>query len=199
MTEVAKKFMNMSIWIAIVIFMLRCCISWGEVKAAVDAKEIFKCGYTLFGFVGEAIGITAIIMACFNKWLWKYKPFKWLHDVPILAEKYEGKIRFKNAENIEEERNTTIRIEQTFLNISVKLGTEESSSNSVMAIIKEINGSQMLMYTYLNTPRAEIQDRSSIHYGTAMLNADNPEHLVGNYFTIRQSRGSMNLKAIVER
>ena len=57
----------------------------------------------------------------------------------------------------------------------------------------------MLIYTYLNTPRAEIQDRSAIHYGTAMLSIDDPKHLAGNYFTIRKSRGSMDLKAVYEK
>lgn len=196
MTKVAKKFMQMSVWVAIFIFIIRCFITWDEVRNAVDAKEIFKCGYTLFGYAGEAIGITAIFMTCFDKWLWKWKILGWLSaGMPVLAKRYIGNIRFV-WENVEQECDTAIEIEQTFLNVTVKLGTDESKSNSVMATISEINGSQMLMYTYLNVPRAEILDRSAIHYGTAMLYIDDPKHITGNYFTTRQSRGSMDLKAV---
>ena len=64
---------------------------------------------------------------------------------------------------------------------------------------KRIKGaSKMLIYTYLNTPRAEIQDRSAIHYGAAMLNVDDPKRLTGNYFTTRLSRGSMDFEEVVE-
>lgn len=198
MTEAAKKFMNMSIWITISIFIVRLCITWGEIKNAVDSKEIIRCCYILFGYAGEAIGIAAVFMACFNKWIWKWKPLNWiLGEMPILAQKYNGKIRFI-WENEEQERNITISIKQTFLKVIVKLGSDESNSNTVMATIIEINGSQMLMYTYLNIPRAELQDRSAIHYGTAMLDIDDPNHIIGNYYTTRQTRGSMDLKAVAE-
>ena len=196
MTETGRKYTSINVWVAIVIFVLRCCIGWCEVKAAVDGNEIAKCAYILFGYVGEAIGIAAIFMFCLNKWWWKYKPFAWLHHVPILAKEYNGRIRFKNIEGHEEECDTTIYIDQTFLNVTVKLGTCESKSNSIMATITTINDSQMLIYTYQNIPNAELQDRSAIHYGTAMLYLDDPKHITGNYFTTRKSRGSMDLKAV---
>ena len=137
-------------------------------------------------------------MACFNKWLWRWKPLNWLSGgMPILAKKYKGKIRF-HSDDGDPERESEIVIKQTFLNVIVKLRTEESSSNSVTATIKEENGSKMLIYTYLNIPRAEIQDRSEIHYGTAMLNVDDPKRLIGNYFTTRKSSGSMDFEEFVE-
>ena len=117
--------------------------------------------------------------------------------MPVLAKKYKGKIRFAQ-EDEEQERDSEIGIEQTFLNVTVKLGTDESSSNSVTATIKEENGSKKLIYTYLNTPRAEIQGKSAIHYGTAMLVVDNPKHLTGNYYTTRLSRGSLEFDALAE-
>ena len=115
--------------------------------------------------------------------------------MPVLAKRYKGKIRF-NREDRDQELDSEIGIDQTFLNIAITLETVESSSNSVTAAIKNENGSKMLIYTYLNTPRAEIQDRSAIHYGTAMLRVDDPKHLVGNYYTSRVSRGSMDFEAV---
>lgn len=198
MTELYKKFMTMSVWIAIILFALRCWIGWGDLSTAVSGKKVFECGYSIFGYAGEAIGFAAVFMACFNKWLWRWKPLNWLSGgMPILAKKYKGKIRF-HSDDGDPERESEIVIKQTFLNVIVKLRTEESSSNSVTATIKEENGSKMLIYTYLNIPRAEIQDRSEIHYGTAMLNVDDPKRLIGNYFTTRKSSGSMDFEEFVE-
>lgn len=198
MTEASKKFMTMSIWVAIIIFVLRCAISWGDLSTAVNDKKILDCGYAIFGYAGEAIGLAAIFMACFNKWLWKWKPLNLLAGgMPILAKQYKGKIRF-NRDGLDQERDSEIGIEQTFLNITVKLGTVESFSNSVTATIEIINNEMQLVYTYLNTPRAENQDRSAIHYGTAMLKVDDTKHLIGNYYTSRLSRGSMDFEAVEE-
>ena len=198
MTEASKKFMTMSIWSAVIVLIIRCLIGWTELSEFKVAGEIFKLTYTFIGYIGEAIAISSLFMWAFNKWWWKYKVFNFLAGgMPVLSKSYKGKIRFVWEEK-EQERGSEIGIEQTFLNVTVKLGTDESSSNSVTAVIKEENGSKMLIYTYLNTPRAEIQNRSAIHYGTAMLSIDDPKHLTGNYFTTRQSRGSMDFMAVEE-
>ena len=198
MTEASKKFMTMSIWVAIVLFALRCWIGLGDLSAVAIEKKILECGYSVFGYAGEAVGVTALFMAAFNKWLWRWKPFNFVSGgMPILAKKYKGKIRF-HWDNQDQERDSVIGIEQTFLNVIVKFGTDESSSNSVIATIETINNEKQLIYTYLNTPRAEIQDRSAMHFGTAMLNVDDSKHITGNYYTTRLSRGSMDFEAIKE-
>ena len=121
MTEASKKFVTLSIWVAVFIFALRCLISWSDITTAVAEKKIIECGYSVFGYAGEAIGITTVFMACFNKWWWKWKPLNWLSGgMPVLAKKYKGKIRFAQ-EDEEQERDSEIGIEQTFLNVTVKL------------------------------------------------------------------------------
>lgn len=196
MAEVSKKFMTMSIWVAIVLFAFRCFLGFGNLCMAVTEKEIFECVYSVFGYAGEAVGGTVLLMAGFNKWFWKWKPLNMLAGkMPVLAKKYKGRIRF-TIDSQDRELDIEIGIVQTFLNVTVKLGTDESNSNSVTATIKEENGSMMLIYTYLNIPRAEIQNKSAIHYGTAILNVDDPRHITGNYFTTRLSRGSMDFVSV---
>lgn len=198
MTDALKKFVMMSVWFAIILFSLLCWIGWSELSIAVTEKKILECVYSVFRYASVAICYTALFMWLFNKWLWRWKPLNLLSGgMPVLGKKYKGKIRF-HWNDREQERDSDINIEQTFLMVSVKLGTDESFSNSVTATIKEENGSKMLIYTYLNTPRAEIQNRSAIHYGTAMLNVDDPKHLTGNYYTSRLSCGSMEFKEDVE-
>lgn len=196
MTEASKKFMTMSIWVDILLFVLRCSLSWSELSSSIDDKTFFDCVYSIFGYAGESIGFTAIFMACFNKWWWKWKPLNYISGgMPVLANKYKGKIHFK-WDGRDQERDAEIEIEQTFFKVTVKLGNKESFSSSVTATIETINNEKLLVYTYLNMPRAEIQDRSAIHYGTAMLKVDNPKYLIGIYYTSRLSRGSMNFEAI---
>ena len=196
MNEAAKKFMKMSIWTTLVLFAFRCLIGWGELSEIKHNADLFKGCYTVFGYAGEAIGIAALFMAGFNKWFWKWKPLNTLAGgMPILAKRYKGKIRYV-WESETHERDSEIGVEQTFLNVMVKLGTVESSSNSVTATIETINNEKQLVYTYLNTPRAELQNRSAIHYGTAMLKTEDAKHLTGNYYTSRLSRGSMDFEAV---
>ena len=192
MSESARKIITMSIWSVLFLFIIRCLVGWKELTEIINNSEIFKGGYTLFGYAGEAVGITTIIMTCFNKWLWKLKLLHWVSGgMPVLAKKYKGKIRY-NYNNIEQKRDIEIEIAQTFLTITVKSRTKESMSDSITAVIEK----GKMIFTYLNTPNAEIQDRSTVHYGTAIIDVDDPKHLVGNYYTGRLSRGSMDLKAV---
>ncbi len=199
MSEAAKKFMNMGIFCVILMFVLRCWIDWSNLSSIVTEHKIAECSYALYGYAGEAIGVATIFMTVFNKWLWKCKFFNCLAGgMPILAKRYKGTITFI-WEGKKQTRDSEIGIEQTFLNVKVKLGTAESFSNSVTATIETINNEKQLVYTYLNTPKAELQNRSAIHYGTAMLRIDNPDRIMGNYYTSRLSSGSMDFRAVSDK
>lgn len=194
MNDNTKKFMSISIWLTVVLFVIRCLISWEDIKNMWNTGNIFSLCYSFIGFIGEAISAAAIIMAVFNKWAWRWRWLSWLHDVPKLTKKY--KVEFiSDYDSVK--RLGTVKIDQTFLSVAVQLNTDESSSRSLTASFSTVQGVPYLIYTYQNDPRAEIQDRSPIHYGTAMLNVSNPVQVDGNYFTGRKSRGSMKLEAIM--
>lgn len=193
MDKNSKKFVNISIWITAILLLVRLFISWTEIKDIWESGDILSLGYNFFGFIGEAIGIAAIIMAIFNKWAWKWRWIRWTHNVPVLAKHYHG-IFVSDYDGVESVGN--IIINQTFLNVTVQLKSDESSSRSLTASFDEIQCVTYLIYTYQNDPRAEIQDRSPMHYGTAMLNVSDPLILEGNYFTSRKSRGSMKFTAV---
>ncbi len=199
MSEVVKKFVSISIWVTIILFSLRCAISWRYLSAAINDNNYIDFGYLVFGYAGEAIGLATIFMACFNKWWWRWKPLNRLSNgMPVLGKNYKGKICYKYNDS-NHERESEIRIDQTFLNVMVKFRTLESSSTSVTATIETINNEKQLVFSYINIPKAEIQDRSAIHYGTAILKLDDPKHLIGNYYTSRLSRGSMDFEIVGEK
>ena len=194
MNDIVNKFMNISIWLTAIFLLIRCFISWADIKSAWETGNITTLCYNFYGFIGESIGISAIIMLIFNKYAWKWKLVRWMHDTPVLAEKYTGTF-VSDYDNIE--RSGNIIINQTFLSISVQLVTNESKSRSLSASLSNIQDVLYLIYTYQNDPRAEIQNRSPIHYGTAILDVSNPAILEGNYFTGRNSRGSIKFNSII--
>lgn len=194
MNEAIKRFIKISLWVALLSFALRCFINCSDLANYVNSQKILELTYTLFGYGGEAIGVTSIFMAIFNKHLWRWKPLNQITGkTPILHKKYRGTIIY-NLNNSPKKRTVSIYIDQTFLSVSVKLKTAESSSSSLIGAVTTINNEKQLIYTFNNTPNANLQDRSEIHYGTAMLNVDNTAVLSGNYFTGRLTRGSIKLK-----
>lgn len=193
MNDNIKKFISIAVWLTSILLLLRCLISWADIREMWETSQAVNLCYSFFGFIGEAVGISTLIMAVFNKWAWKWKFLSWLHNEPILAKNYEGSL-ISDYDGVE--RSGTLSVSQTFLTVSVQLKTKESSSRSQTASIVTVQNVKYLIYTYQNDPRGEIQDRSPIHYGTTMLDVSNPIVLEGNYFTSRKSRGSMKFEAV---
>jgi hypothetical protein len=175
--------MKKAMWLLIALFVIRCLISFTELKQGFTA-------YTIFGYAGEAIGAAALIVAAYERWLWKIDPTV---KTPALKKKYTGTIISAwNGQQYDAE----MEIKQSYLSINVIVKTAESKSKSLIAAIDEILGEQQLTYCYLNTPMASVRDRSAIHYGTAMICVDKPEEITGTYFTDRKSTGDMHFTAI---
>ncbi|MCD8118695.1 MAG: hypothetical protein LUE29_04310 [Lachnospiraceae bacterium] len=178
MTDQIKEYLKDCLWVATGLFVVRCLISWPELVSNLSA-------YTLFGFAGEAIGVTSIIMTIYERFLWKYNP---LSKVPKLKCNYEGVVCSTYDEI---ERKASIEIKQTLLTVHVTMVTAESKSKSITATIEEVLGEKQLIYSYLNTPESGYRKRSEIHYGTAMLCIDNPNEISGQYYTDRKTTGNM--------
>lgn len=194
MNETIKKFVKISGWTALIVFVLQCIIF--GIKNVVEGNDFFSSSQTLFGYAGTAITGSAAFMWAFNKWLWRWKPLNLITGkIPVLAQNYKGTLKFV-WDGREQTRDTEIWVTQTYLNISVSLGTNESHSDSITAAIRKEDNRYQLIYTYLNSPNGELQGKSEVHFGTAMLRIDNPKHITGNYFTGRKTNGSMDLKAV---
>lgn len=147
----------------------------------------FKGIYQWWGYFGDASAISTIIMFLFNKFFWRFCP-----GFLVLSKHYEGELC---SSYDYKKRLAKIEIEQTFLSISIKLITEESSSSSIVANIEKINNEECLTYMYFNQPKAYIQERSPLHYGYVIFNVANKGELKGNYFTGRKTIGYIEMKA----
>jgi len=189
----AKKFLLGFLYVTIGLVILRLKLAESEVKGLWDNGEKIKALCNIYGFCGEAISLSTVIMSLFNVWIWKWKWVQKLHKEPVLFSKYHGYLR-SDYDGID--RECDVDVKQTFLSISIRMKTKESTSRSLEASIIERNNVPYLLYTYQNEPHADIQSRSPIHYGTVMVEINDTQHLEGNYFTGRGTKGSMKLDAI---
>ena len=172
------KLIKIAMWMAVLLFVVRCVISWTSIAAGVTA-------YELFGYAGEAIGLAVVLTAFYERKLWKYNPWE---TTPKLYTKYVGKFT-STYDSIA--REGTLDIKQTLSTVSVIFTTKESKSRSLSASINDILGEKQLTYCYINQPKSEFRHRSEIHYGTAMLTILENGRLEGQYYTDRQTLGDM--------
>ena len=199
MSESIKRFLNISVKAAIIVFTIRCFFGWSSLSEYLSGVKIFDFTYSIIGYASEAIALSSIFMICFNRYLWKWKAFHklWGH-MPVLSERYKGTITYK-MNDVEHTKDAEMEIKQTYLDVVVKLRTDESYSSSITVTIETRDNVKQLVYTYINTPKAQIQDRSIMHYGTAVFDIDNPETIHGDYYTMRLTRGSIVMKADIDK
>lgn len=182
MTKQQQEIVKIGVWSTVILFVIRCGISWKEILIGVSV-------YDLFGYAGEAIGFSVLIVGLYEKVLWRINPFE---KTPKLAKRYVGILK-SSYDNIE--RSASLEIKQTLMSVHVTLLTDESKSNSLSASIDEILGEMQLTYCYLSTPKSKYRYRSQIHYGTAILSVANPTDLAGQYYTDRKTCGDMTFTA----
>jgi len=153
---------------------------------------------TDFWNIPTAITINLFLWIVFIKWLWKWKLFYgWLVPFPDLNGKWEGVIK-SNWESAQNPIPTEISIKQTFFHITVKLktGESESISNAASFDIDKDKDISRFFYSYMNTPKPSVRDRSQMHYGTTLLNFEGypVTEMTGEYWTSRESTGEIKLK-----
>jgi hypothetical protein len=148
--------------------------------------------------VSTTISINIVIWMIFIGWAWKLKIFyTWLVPFPNLSGDWEETIKSNWKEKQLEPILVEVVITQNFFNIQVKIKTKESRSYSIGASfdIDNERGFQQLFYTYLNTPKAGVRERSEIHYGSTILNFDGFKviKMDGEYWTDRETTGEITL------
>lgn len=176
-----RKLLTICIWCAIIVFVIRCMISWGNIISEPSL-------YDLFGYASESISISFLFLGLYEKWLWRFNPFE---KTPKLSKQYVGILKSNYDQR---ERTATLKIRQTLSSIHVTLITDQSKSESISASIEDVLGETRLVYCYINTPRSEFRAQSQIHYGTASFSIQNSLVLEGQYYTDRATTGDMKFK-----
>ena len=186
MKKQIDSLLKKAMWVAVALFVIRCAVSFEEIKTNPSL-------YAFFGYAGEAVGLAAIVMILYEKWLWRYDP---LSGVPCIKGYYEGS--FTSTYDLVK-REASLTVTQSFLSVGLTMSTNESHSRSIAASIDNASGVNRLVFSYQNDPMAEVRDRSQIHYGSAMLTLDEKDCLKGTYFTDRKTTGDLYLQKSPDR
>ena len=149
--------------------------------------------------VTTTISINVVLWTLFIKWGWKLRMFyPWLVPFPNLSGTWDGELKSNWKEKSLEPIPTEIKISQTFFNLQVKIKTNESKSHSIGASfdIDKDRGLEQLIYSYINTPKPSVRDRSEIHYGSTLLSFEGfkVDEMEGQYWTDRETTGEIKLK-----
>lgn len=191
-----KLFAWMIVGLTILVFLLQLHYQIDD-PTKITYQEIFKV-------ISNTVLVITLYGFAFNRYLWHLPVFTFMHwfvKVPYLAGEWTGIIRYKWPLDAPDwsEKPMSIKIKQTFLHIQVSVKTDESWSKTIGGTfdVDEDNGFSSLIYTYLNTPNADVRDRSQIHYGTAILSiSDDMQTLHGNYFNDRKASGVMTMQKV---
>lgn len=144
--------------------------------------------------------VVVLLSIAFELWLWKL-PFLhgWLVKRPVIEGTWRAELRssWKDASGgtIPPVEGYVV-IRQTFLNLSLRLHTKESSSHLVgTEIVCSVDGLYCVSGVYRNEPRYEDRSHSPIHYGAVWLQViDRPAQMLeGHYWTDRNTAGAMRL------
>lgn len=161
------------------------------------------------GQFDQAARITTIVpallvgAALFERWVWRWHP---LHPhvvhMPVIRGTWRGVLASLWTDPTTGAHPPTkivyLTIEQTLTTVSVRLHTDESSSEQISGTvgIRKSTGERTITWTYMNTPRINLREQSRPHYGGAVLTVfgDPPTRLEGEYWTDRQSKGSLEFR-----
>ena len=155
------------------------------------AKESFGLSISVFGAL-------TLLITLITKYLWQYKPFKWLFWIDDFSGRYEGKLVYQykdNNGNLQTGELEHIKIvSQSGSKINVSSFTKKAdgslsspSINKGMYVETTQDGQHYnLIYNYHN--EGSTKQGFPPHYGTEVIkfiNDGNEKKLSGRYFTNR--------------
>lgn len=168
--------------------------------AAVNGKNLqdfvdFMC------LIPKVVTADLLLVAVFMKWLWRWKHLQgWLVPFPNLNGTWQGEIQttWKDTEGkMSISIPAILTIRQTFGRISCVMRTNEMESHSYLEgfCIDKDAQVRRLCYTFTSKPKSALRSRSTPHDGTILLNiiGDPPSRLEGEYWTQRQTNGTVTL------
>lgn len=186
-----------AIWIQLGAFV----VIWVAILFLTETK--LEINWEAIKMLPDVVMAYGILYLLFTKWAWRWRIFRgWLVPYPDLQGTWRGELQttWRNPETGEVPGPipVTLAIRQTFSAVSVVMFTGESMSHSVAASLSEADesGIKRLSYTYTNTPKVGVRDRSIVHDGAAVLRiiTEQERRLEGEYWTNRKSTGELRLR-----
>jgi hypothetical protein len=159
-----------------------------------------------FGPFSIAVGVLTTAWVIFKHWIWHWPLLHALTRTPSLTGTWAGKLRstyiHPGEDTPRESMDVILVVTQSVDTVNVRQYTAESSSFSVAASITEEAGERFFLASvYINEPDLQLQQtRSPMHYGATRLGCEGspraPRRLTGNYWTARNTSGSLELEFV---
>jgi hypothetical protein len=181
--------------------------TWIRITAGV-VVGVFALGLWTSGVAVEAdwlryfslaVLAATILFAVWDKWGWRYRPFRHAQSVPpVLHGTWKGVLttlwQDPNSGARPGAKPAYLVVRQTASSVHVTLLTESVHSSSSLANIQRAAGGAALTYVYLATPGALVSTGNPMHHGAAMLHITGSPatRLRGRYWTDRDSSGELD-------
>jgi len=138
------------------------------------------------------------LLICFDRWLWRSRVLAgWLIHRPDIAGTWLAALSPTGESHNEFQTMAAyIAVRQTYSSLSMRLYSEESSSELLSGQISRAqDGTFRIAAVYRNTPRISLQDISRTHHGAMLMSISTGDQvtLSGHYWTDRLSVGEIQL------
>jgi hypothetical protein len=143
--------------------------------------------------------LIGILIYVIDKFLWKYKPFRWLFWIEDISGRYEGEIEFNHyLDNSKDSRSFALEIEQTGSLLKINTFFNSNNDDTSQSESKQISfnkdefGNLSIFMNYHN--KGNSVSNIPEHYGTNILEYFQ-DNLKGKYYTNKNPQTSGLMKA----
>jgi len=165
--------------------------------------------WSFLGPFSAAVGVLTAAGFGFKHWAWHWPGLHLLTRVPRLSGSWAGTMQSNYVHAGESEPrgpiDVIVVISQNADRITIRQYTSESASITVASSAYDEDGDRFVVATvYRNEPPVHLQQtRSPMHYGATRLAVEgparHPRRLVGDYWTMRNTAGTLDLKFVSRR
>jgi hypothetical protein len=137
---------------------------------------------------GVILGLLA-----FDRWLWRIRPFRWLHSRPVLHGTWKVELHTSHEPRAAETIEAYLIVRQTYSGISVDGIFDRSHSRCLSANLATVDGRCTLNYLFRTEAETLHREGNPPARGAASLRvAREPRlHLEGDYWMERLTRGKV--------
>ena len=179
---------------------------WGLYLVFIDDIPLSWSHVRPFSIVVAGLVVSGL---WFEHQLWRVEPFKRFVKLPDIRGTWEAELQSNYVRPDEAEPIPPIHcffpVEQSYSKLKLGMLTPESSSWLIAHNIlpADIGEGHQIVGVYRNEPKVDVRDRSEIHRGTFILKthgpSDKPTSLTGEYWTDRNTMGSLKLTRRVDK
>jgi hypothetical protein len=173
--------------------------AWTQIVIGAAAVVAFvfvwaTTGKAEFDFAKAIVTASAVVIVgllVFDRWLWRYAPFRWIVSRPVLHGTWKIALRTSHEARADEHIEAYLVIHQTYSTIRVDGLFEISNSECLSADLAVQNGRCTLNYLFRTEAHTLHRDGNPPSRGAASLRvARQPHlHLEGDFWMERRTMG----------